>query len=279
VNAPEPARLPRLRAILRVLLFLLVAGGGMAALAGIGLLVIRLTGRHAHFLPGEAIPAPLLFAGELVQLGPILLAMWVMAWREHRTFADYGLPWRRLFAPPLWAGALAGFATTGGAAVLSAAMWAVTFLAVGLAEELFFRGYPQFALGAGFGYWPAALSLSLLFGVLHSFNPGESIVGKSEVVVFGLFMCVALRRFGDLRWPIGFHAAWDWGQTYLFGVGDSGVVGAGALLHTEVAGPRFLSGGSAGPEATIFTPVMLGAIGLGLALSRPWRQTAQAVDP
>jgi len=282
-----------------VLLFLLVAGGTGAMLAGIAYLVFRIAGYHPSLTKGQPIPAPFLLAGELFQLVPILLAMWVMARRERRTFADYGLPWRRLFAPPLWAGALAGiaaiaivvgamiasgaahvagFATTGGAALLSAALWAATFLAVGLAEELFFRGYPQATLGATFGYWPAAIALSLLFGVLHSFNPGESIVGKSEVVVFGLFMCVALRRFGDLRWPIGFHAAWDWGQTYLFGVGDSGVVGAGALLHTEVAGPSFLSGGSAGPEATIFTPVMLGAIALGLVLSRSRRQTAQTLD-
>ena len=297
MNAPDPARLSRRHAILRVLLFLLVVAGGMAALAGVTYLVMHFSGRHALLQRGQPIPAPLLFAGELFQLGPILLAMWVMARREGRTFADYGFPWRRLFAAPLWAGALAGiaaiaivvgamivsgtahiagFATTGGAALLSAAMWALTFLAVGLSEELFFRGYPQFTLGAGFGYWPAAVAISLLFGVLHSFNPGESIVGKSEVVVFGLFMCAALRRFGDLRWLIGFHAAWDWGQTGLFGVGDSGVVGVGALLHTEVAGPSFLSGGSAGPEATIFTPVMLGAIAIGLALSRP--QTAQALD-
>jgi hypothetical protein len=278
----------KLRAILRVLLFLLVAGGAMAALAGIAYLAFRFTGYHPHIARDRPLPAPLLFAGELFQIGPILLAMWVMARREGRTFADYGFPWRRFFAPPVWAGALAGiaalaivvaamilsgaaridgFATTGAAALLDGAMWALTFLAVGVAEELFFRGYPQATLAAGFGYWPAAIALSLLFGVLHGFNPGETLIGKAEVVVFGLFMCVALRRFGDLRWPIGFHAAWDWGQTYLFGVGDSGVVGAGALLHTVTAGPSFLSGGSAGPEATIFTPVMLGAIALGLVLN------------
>ncbi len=221
-----------------------------------------------------------------------------MARREHRTFAEYGLPWRRLFAVPLWAGALAGiaalaivvgamivsgaahvggFTTTGSAALLSAALWAATFLTVGVVEESLFRGYP-FTLGAGFGYWPAAVALSLLFGILPSFNPGESLIGKAEVVIFGLFMCVALWRFGNLRWGIGFHAAWDWGQTYLFGVGDSGVHGAGALLHTEVAGPSLLSGGSAGPEATIFTPVMLAAIAFGLALGRPRAQTAQTLD-
>jgi membrane protease YdiL (CAAX protease family) len=271
----------------------------MAVLAGLVALVLWLVHYHPHIDKTQPIPAPLLLLGELFQLGPILLAMWVMARREHRTFAEYGLPWRRLFAAPLWAGALAGiaalaivvgamivsgaahiagFTTTGAGALLSAAAWAAVFLTVGVVEESFFRGYPQFTLGAGFGYWPAAVALSLLFGLLHSFNPGESLIGKSEVVIFGLFMCVALWRFGDLRWGIGFHAAWDWGQTYLFGVGDSGVHGAGALLHTEVAGPILLSGGSAGPEATIFTPVMLGAIALGLVLSRPRRQTAQAMD-
>lgn len=52
-----------------------------------------------------------------------------------------------------------------------------------------------------------------------------------------------------LRWPIGFHAAWAWGQTCFFGVGDSGIIGAGTILQTTVSGPAWLSGGSAGAIA------------------------------
>jgi membrane protease YdiL (CAAX protease family) len=285
-ETPVPERVSALRAALRAGLFALIAVAGVAALAGIGLLAIRLSGRHIHVARDAAIPPQFALLAELVQLGPILLATWVMTRYEHRPVADFGLPLRRIFAWPFAGGIAAGlasialvvgamiasgsahvtgFATTGGAAVLYALLWAVTFLVVGMAEESFFRGYPQFRLGAAFGYWPAAVGLSVLFALLHR-NPGETPLGQIEVFLFGMFQCFALRRFGDLRWPIGFHAAWDWGQTCLFGVGDSGVVGAGAVLHTSVSGPSLLSGGSTGPEATIFTPVILAAVALLVSL-------------
>jgi uncharacterized protein len=36
-----------------------------------------------------------------------------------------------------------------------------------------------------------------------------------SVVGFGLLFCLSLRRTGSLWWAVGFHAAWDWGQTLL----------------------------------------------------------------
>ena len=40
-----------------------------------------------------------------------------------------------------------------------AAFWAVMFLLVGLFEEFLLRGYTQFTLARGIGFWPAALGL------------------------------------------------------------------------------------------------------------------------
>ena len=75
--------------------------------------------------------------------------------------------------------------------------WALAFLAVGLAEEFLFRGYLQYTLTTGMGFWPSAVLLSALFGLAHSGNPGESKFGLLSVVVFALLFCVFLRRTGE----------------------------------------------------------------------------------
>ena len=42
--------------------------------------------------------------------------------------------------------------------------------------------------------------------------------------------CYAVWKTGSLWWGFGFHAAWDWGETYLFGTADSGMPANGNLL-------------------------------------------------
>jgi len=50
--------------------------------------------------------------------------------------------------------------------------------------------------------------------------------------------------------PIGFHAAWNWGETFFYGVPESGFPPKGHLFNPTFAGPVWLTGGSAGPEGS-----------------------------
>jgi membrane protease YdiL (CAAX protease family) len=205
----------------------------------------------------------------------------IMARIEHRKFGLYGLPARHAFGKDFWIGtvvgfsaisacllgiyALHGFHLTGlaihGSTIASAtAAWAATFVLVGLAEEFSFRGYLQFTLTTGIGFWPAAILLSALFGLAHASNPGESKAGLLSVVLFGLLFCLILRRRGNLWWAVGFHAGWDWGQTFFYGVPDSGLSPYHNLFGSAFSGSRWLTGGSVGPEASIFTPIVLGMV-------------------
>ena len=161
--------------------------------------------------------------------------------------------------------ALHGFHLTGmgihGTTILWAtAEWVATFVIVGLSEEFSFRGYLQYTLTMGIGFWPAAILMSLIFGLVHMRNPGETKVGVLSVVVFGLLFCLFLRRTGDLWLPVGFHAGWDWGQTFFYGVPDSGLLPYHNLLNCSFSGPAWLTGGSVGPEASVFTPIVLGVV-------------------
>jgi uncharacterized protein len=216
--------------------------------------------------------------GEIPAFGLALLVTWIMGRIERRRVSHYGLPSRPPFPKNFWAGLVWGFLaisgvllamfllhgfritgvdTHGSALALSALEWGLAFVAVGLFEELSFRGYLQFTLTTGIGFWPASLVTSALFAYVHKGNTGESPLGLFQVAAFGIFACVALQRTGNLWWPIGFHAAWDWGQTFFYGVPDSGQNASHNFLHTVFSGSTLLTGGSTGPEGSILTTIAL----------------------
>ena len=138
-----------------------------------------------------------------------------------------------------------------------AAAWGVVFLFVGVFEESFLRGYLQSTLGRGMGFWWAALILSIAFGLSHGSNPGESPVGLFTAGAVGLVFCLSLWYTGSLWWAIGFHASWDWGESYFYGTADSGLIAKGHLLSEHSVGDLYWSGGATGPEGSIVAVFLL----------------------
>jgi membrane protease YdiL (CAAX protease family) len=202
-----------------------------------------------------------------------------MARLENRGLRHYGLPLKSAFRGKFWLGCLWGFAAISllqlalradhnfyyGPLELSgwriphfAFLWGIAFLLVGFFEEFLLRGYAQFTLTLGIGFWPAAFLLSLFFAFLHRNNPGETIFGLFQIVLIALFFCFTLWRTGTLWFAVGFHAAWDWAQSFFYGTPDSGVPAKGHLLHSSIAGPDWLTGGTVGPEGSaLVAPLML----------------------
>ena len=156
---------------------------------------------------------------------------------------------------------------TNAAATKYGLLWALGFTLVGCLEEYLTRGYLQYTLARGLagiygslfqtrhrhalGFWTAALVFSFLFGLGHKGNPGESPFGLLSAGLVGLVFCLALYRTGSLWWAIGFHASWDWAQSFLYGVADSGTMVQGHLFATHPTGAPILSGGLTGPEGSI----------------------------
>ncbi len=164
-------------------------------------------------------------------------------------------------------------------------IWLAGFLFVALLEESITRGYLQYTLsrglagiyGAAFktrhrhalGFWTAAFLLSFLFGLGHGSNPGESPIGLLSAGTAGFVFCLALYRTGSLWWAIGFHTTWDWGQSFLYGVADSGQMVQGHLFATHPLGRPILSGGLTGPEGSIFVIPVLALIAVLITLTLP----------
>ena len=236
------------------------------------------------------------YINEGVPLAAVFLLTWIMSKIERRRTAVYGLRGRRgiphFFAGLAWGVTclsilivtlvktgllvITGRLLFGESAVRYGALWLGGFLLVGLLEEYLVRGYLQYTLSRGLagayrwafktthskalGFWTAALVFSILFGLGHGKNPGESPIGLLSAGLASMVFCLSLWRTGSLWWAIGFHASWDWGQSFLYGVADSGTMVRQHLLATHPVGRPLLSGGATGPEGSIFIVAVLSLI-------------------
>ncbi len=219
---------------------------------------------------------------EAASFGAALFAIAILSRLERRSLAEYGLALRRIFGRRFWEGALWGLAMVTGVVALlwavgsysvrslnlhgtellaQALLWALAFLMVGLAEETLFRSYALYTLGRGLGFWPAAVALSAVFGALHYFlKPGETWIDGASTGLLALFICLTIRRTGDIGLAVGFHFAFNYAALFLFGGSNSGNGGQplpSRLLDASFQGPQWLTGGPMGPEASVFIFLVL----------------------
>jgi len=247
------------------------------------LLGLMPTEANGAFIPGTTFPW-LMFLQEVLLFASVFLPACLLAQVELRAISDYGLPFRQFVGARFWQGCLMGLVeislligcitllggyTFGSMALPGAGsvvewfvFWLVFFMVVGLYEEFAFRGYLQFTLTDAIGFWPAAVILSLGFGALHLLNRGENWVGAASVAVVGLVFALALQRTGNLWFVVGWHAAFDFGETFLYSVPNSGALFNGHLSNASLQGPVWLTGGSVGPEGSVFSFAIMGLAAL-----------------
>jgi uncharacterized protein len=235
---------------------------------------------HGKINPKLPMPVGAVVPQELSGMLAVLVATAILAkWIDRKPWGYFGMPWRNALRSSFWIGAAIGlgalalqleimhlagwfdFGTIelhGNAIVKYGAIWALMFLFTGVTEEGLLRGYVQRVttdglrrLPGGWSFWVSALIFSVMFGAGHLSNPGENKFGIFMVFVDGMTMCFSLWRTGDLWFAIGNHAAWDWGQSFLFGTPDSGAYFQHALMHPAFHGPRLWTGGSDGPEGSV----------------------------
>jgi membrane protease YdiL (CAAX protease family) len=230
-----------------------------------------------QFLQGAGVAA-LFFVREIRILLTFLFAAWIMGRIEGSSIAQYGLPWRLRFCGRFWMGALLGFvsltcllmamrligvfhfgtlALRGTDISKWALLYLLVFILVAITEEFGARGYALHVLTRIAGFWPAAILTAMVFAYVHIGNSGENWIGLANVGLFGLLACLLIRRTGNLWMPIGLHMAWDWGETFFYGVANSGRTYPGQLMNSAGLGPSWLSGGSVGPEGSVVCTLLM----------------------
>ena len=216
-------------------------------------------------------PASVNTQGGLFQwlsLASVVLATWITLVKvEKLSWSSVGLDRAALTPPALITGAVLGGFTIGIASLLLLAThmlridrtlpgswWgqaghsALVLLPAAFFEELFIRGYVFAVLRRARGWRLALIVTSVVFGLLHAWNPGADAESILAVVVAGFFLGAILLATRSLYAAGAAHFAWNWVMAGALHVAVSGVASGDVDYRTVETGPDWLTGGPWGPE-------------------------------
>jgi membrane protease YdiL (CAAX protease family) len=146
----------------------------------------------------------------------------------------------------------------------------VIFLIVALFEELLFRGIIFRLIEQMTGTWIALAFSAALFGLLHIANPGATIFSSIEIALeAGVLLALAYVLTRSLWFAIGIHWGWNLFEGPIFGTQVSGTQFTATVLHANMHGQSWLTGGKFGPEAGVIAiivcvaaAIMVGAVAI-----------------
>ncbi|UJF31286.1 CPBP family intramembrane glutamic endopeptidase [Paenibacillus hexagrammi] len=163
-------------------------------------------------------------------------------------------------------------AVEGGVLFSSDMLWGVfLFICVGINEEMFARGYLQGLVNHRFGPRTGIAVSSLVFALLHAFNPGmwNNPLPVLNLLLAGLLFGVSREASGGLWMPIAMHFSWNFFQGNVYGFLVSGTQ-TKSVFHIQQQGPDWISGGAFGAEGSLITSMVL--IGGILAIRAYYRK-------
>lgn len=183
-------------------------------------------------------------------IGVIFFAEWLMGWLS---ISGYG--WEDQTAPSFVAALLSSF---------------TAMLLVGFYEELFSRGYQLLNLTEGLQYpnispriavGGAVIITSVVFGLLHAYNPNASAVSTFNIILAGVVLAVPFVLTGKLGLSAGLHFSWNFTQGSVFGFPVSGSYLDTSFFLIDQKGIDLWTGGAFGPEAGL-----MGIAGMAIML-------------
>lgn len=217
---------------------------------------------------------PILVINEAIMLVSVFLSAWIVLWLRKHPLTNLGLSvkgWGKdLFAGMAFAAMLyvVGFGIsllTGAVQVTgvnfqpaSLLLSFTFFLLVAIAEELAVRGFVLGRMldGGVNKYWALVLS-SLLFSLMHIFNPNFAFLPFLNIFLAGLLLGASYLFTRNLCFPITLHWFWNWLQGPVLGYEVSGNNFGTSLLTLHWSQANILNGGTFGFEGSIICTGLL----------------------
>jgi membrane protease YdiL (CAAX protease family) len=125
---------------------------------------------------------------------------------------------------------------------------AMMLLPAALLEELMIRGYPLAVLRETLGWRGAILLTSVVFGVLHVFNPNVAAPAIILVTVAGVFLGALVYKLRSLWAATAAHFAWNLTLAVFLHTALSGQEMPVGDYRVVDGGPDWVTGGAWGPE-------------------------------
>lgn len=130
------------------------------------------------------------------------------------------------------------------------------FLIQSFSEEIIMRSYLIPTIERRLGTWAALLITSIGFMAMHLGNAGIGVIGCLDLLLGGIFMGLLFIKFRNIWAPTGFHVAWNYFQSTIFGFEVSGIK-TYSWFQLNEKGYDIFTGGEFGFEGSIFSILFL----------------------
>lgn len=125
-------------------------------------------------------------------------------------------------------------------------------------EEIAVRGWLIPVLGSGSTPITAIILTSIIFGILHLFSSGVTILSFANLFFSGIFFALYAIYSNNIMGVCGLHFAWNFSLGNFYGFPVSGFPPAPeTVLMIKQTGSIFFTGGAFGPEGGFITTIVL----------------------
>lgn len=107
-------------------------------------------------------------------------------------------------------------------------------------EEIVFRGtLLQAMIKKGKNFYGILIS-SILFALVHTFNPNVDSISLLNIFLAGVLLSVIYIKTESILPAISFHIVWNFTQSYILGVPVSGFVSTNSMFTTFIADIKYV---------------------------------------
>jgi membrane protease YdiL (CAAX protease family) len=132
----------------------------------------------------------------------------------------------------------------------------VLYALVALNEEIFTRGYILNNFLQSMNRYVALALSSLIFSLLHFFNPDFSWISFASIFLAGMMLGISYIYTKNLWFPIALHFSWNFFQGTVFGFNVSGV-SIYSIINQHPVENNILNGGNFGFEGSIVSQIFI----------------------
>lgn len=189
-----------------------------------------------------------------------------LGFRKGQIAAEYGVG--LLVGAGLFSLAVALCAVTGSLTVSFAVggftaavpLFFLGFLVQGMSEEVLCRGYLMLSVSRRSSITAAIFWNSLIFALLHLFNPGLNPIAVLNLLLFGVFASVYFLKRGNIWGVAAIHSVWNFMQGNFYGIPVSGMGNLPSVFSSEIEegfAATLWNGGAFGLEGGLAVTLVL----------------------
>lgn len=159
--------------------------------------------------------------------------------------------------------------------IINLGIIALGWIVQSASEEIAIRGWLIPSLGENCTPVMAISITAIIFGVLHLFSSGVTVLSFINLTLSGIFFAGYAIFSGNIWGVCGLHFAWNFALGNIYGLPVSGFAANGErIFQAQQIGAGLLTGGDFGPEGGLVTTIAL-LIAIAALLLKWWKNNVK----